>query len=194
MQEEKVIGGDGALGLMSRCLSSHCQLLQVFDSWAGDLETEDFHTFSLPYLEKIAAGVRGALPESSRVPMIGFAKGALGHSIADVVASGYDVIGLDWETDPNDARRATKQYESDRRASTLGHRIALQGNMNPDVLLQGREDIEKTVKSMCQDGFGGSGAYIANLGHGITPGVDPENMRFFLECVHKYSREAANND
>ncbi|UZJ56013.1 hypothetical protein CBS101457_005333 [Exobasidium rhododendri] len=136
--------------------------------------------------QKIAVGVRAALPESSRVPMIGFAKGALGHSMAEVVASGYDVIGLDWDTDPRVARKATEDYSS----YPLGHRIALQGNMNPDVLLQDRDAIEKTVKEMCRNRFGGSGAYIANLGHGITPGVDPENMRFFLECIHKYSREA----
>ena len=92
--------------------------------------------------------------------------------------SGYDVIGVDWCIDAADARKI------------VGSIVALQGNLDPNVLYGGREAIEREVKRMCEqfkDGQAPKG-WIANLGHGITPGVDPEDMRFFLECVHKYSK------
>jgi uroporphyrinogen decarboxylase len=90
------------------------------------------------------------------------------------------VLGIDWVIDPVEARRL------------VGDKITLQGNMDPSVLYGGRDAIEHTVKRMCE-GFGsskgkGSKGWIANLGHGITPGVDPEDMRWFLECVRKYSK------
>jgi uroporphyrinogen decarboxylase len=179
------------------------QLLQVFDSWAGELTPHDFRTFSLPYLRKIASGVRDALSQTSTpcVPLIVYAKGALGHSLPEVAKSGYDVIGLDWQIEPQVARKvvelstpASRKGTAGAGANEIGHRIALQGNMDPAVLFAGRDAIEREVERMCRmtkGGFGGQGAWIANLGHGITPGVDPQAMRFFLECVHKYSREVA---
>ncbi|KAF7301613.1 Uroporphyrinogen decarboxylase [Mycena indigotica] len=152
------------------------QLLQVFDSWAGELSPHDFDTFSRPSLEYIARGVRERLG-ADRVPMTLFAKGA-NYALASLAeSSGYDTLGLDWLVDPLEARRL------------VNDKVALQGNMDPGVLYGGREAIEATVKRMC-DGFtanGGCRAWIANLGHGITPGVDPEDLRWFFECVHKYS-------
>lgn len=104
-----------------------------------------------------------------------FAKGA--HSSLRMLAEkgGYDVIGLDWCIDPIEARRI------------VGERVALQGNMDPNVLYGGRDAIESAVKRMSEGFRSGIGGWIANLGHGITPGVDPEDMKWFLECVHKYS-------
>ena len=67
-------------------------------------------------------------------------------------------------------------------------RTALQGNIDPNIPYGGRGAIEREVKRMC-DEFkvdGRAQAWIANLGHGITPGVDPEDLKWFLECVHKY--------
>lgn len=109
--------------------------------------------------------------------MILFAKGA-NHAI-DVLAeqAGYDVLGLDWCIEPPKAR------------SLAGGKVALQGNLDPNVLYGGKEAIEREVKRMCE-AFrvdGKTKAWIANLGHGITPGVDPEDLRFFFECMQKYS-------
>ncbi|EAU84308.1 uroporphyrinogen decarboxylase [Coprinopsis cinerea okayama7 len=152
------------------------QLLQVFDSWAGELSPHDFDRFSFPTLQYIAKTVRQRLAEAGLpdVPLTLFAKGAnyALKKLAD--ESGYDVLGLDWCIDPAEARRI------------VGDKVALQGNMDPNVLYGGREAIEQTVKRMSA-AFSGKGGWIANLGHGITPGVDPEDMRWFLECVHKYS-------
>ena len=177
------------------------QLLQVFDSWAGTLSPADFRTFSLPYLRAIASGVRDALSCNSRacVPLIVFAKGALGHSLPEVTKAGYDVVGLDWTVEPSVARKIVEMsspggaaYKAGSGANEAGHRIALQGNMDPAVLYAGKDAIRAQVEKMIRarkGGFGGSGAHIVNLGHGITPGVDPEDLRHFLECVHEISRE-----
>lgn len=105
-----------------------------------------------------------------------FAKGA-NHALGFLAENaGYDVLGLDWCIDPAEARRVT------------GDKVTLQGNMDPNVLYGGREAIESAVKRMCE-GFRGGKGWIANLGHGITPGVDPEDVKWFFECVQKYSAE-----
>ena len=159
----------------------------MFDSWAGELAPHDFASFSLPTLSRIASGVRSALASSglSAVPMTLFAKGAnQPETLALLANSGYDTVGLDWCISPITAHRVTEG------------KFALQGNLDPNVLYGGREAIEREVRRMCtvfrsarNDGnkSGPPKAWIANLGHGITPGVDPEDMRFFLECVLKYS-------
>jgi len=90
---------------------------------------------------------------------------------------GYDTLGLDWTIEPTVARAMVKG------------RTALQGNIDPNILYGGREAIERGVKRMCEEFKvdGRTQAWIANLGHGITPGVDPEDLKWFFECVHKYS-------
>lgn len=109
------------------------------------------------------------------VPMIVFAKGANSSLRLLAEEGGYDVLGIDWSIDPAEARRI------------VGDKVALQGNMDPNVLYGGRDAIEATVKRMSESFRSCECGWIANLGHGITPGVDPEDMRWFLECIHKYS-------
>ena len=106
-----------------------------------------------------------------------FAKGANTQVALCAEQAGYDVLGIDWCIDPVDARRA------------VGDKVALQGNLDPNVLYGGRDAIDREVMRMAERFKGGKKpkAWIANLGHGITPGVDPEDMRWFLQCVHKYS-------
>jgi len=159
------------------------QALQVFDSNAGDLAPHHFEEFSYPTLKRISTEVRKKLKEQSvpQVPMILFAKGA--NYALEMLAehAGYDVLGLDWCIEPSNARAQT------------GGRVALQGNLDPNVLYGGREAIEKEVRRMCEQFQvnGKTKAWVANLGHGITPGVDPEDLRFFFECMQKYSKNSA---
>ncbi|GBE79145.1 uroporphyrinogen decarboxylase [Sparassis latifolia] len=158
------------------------QLLQIFDSWAGELAPHHFQEFSLPSLQRISLGVRRKLAAEKipLVPMTVFPKGANSELASLAHEGGYDVIGLDWCIEPSEARRL------------VGDKVAVQGNLDPNVLYGGRESIEREVKRMCASFKGGKGtkAWIANLGHGITPGVDPDDLKWFFECVHKYSSNA----
>ncbi|TBU32161.1 uroporphyrinogen decarboxylase [Dichomitus squalens] len=160
-------------------IKAGAQLVQVFDSWAGELAPHHFEEFSLPSLQRISSGVRAKLAAENipAVPMTLFPKGANSQIALCAEKAGYDVVSIDWCIDPADARRAA------------GYKVALQGNLDPNVLYGGRDAIEREVKRMAERFRGGkkAKAWIANLGHGITPGVDPEDMRWFLECVHKYS-------
>ena len=151
----------------------------MFDSWAGELAPHHFHEFSFPGLQHISSGVRERLAASGipPVPMTLFAKGA-NHALSVLAGeAGYDVLGIDWGIEPSEARKI------------VGDKVALQGNLEPNVLYGGKEAIEREVRRMCtsfQDRRSSKG-WIANLGHGITPGVDPEDLRWFFECIHKYS-------
>jgi uroporphyrinogen decarboxylase len=111
-----------------------------------------------------------------------FAKGA--NTSLDVIAksSGYDTLGLDWCIDPLAARKL------------VGPNVALQGNADPMVLYGGKDAIEREVKRMSEAFHRGGGGWIANLGHGVTPQVKVEDFKWFLECVHKYSRREQKKD
>lgn len=121
--------------------------------------------------------------------MILFAKGALGHSIEEIAKSGYDVVGLDWTIRPSVARSRVEGIKSPER----NHQVALQGNMDNVAVLGSREGIEKEVERTLvkEKGGFGNGAHIFNFGHGILPPTDTENVRFLLECVHKYGKQEA---
>ncbi|WVR04944.1 uroporphyrinogen decarboxylase [Kwoniella sp. DSM 27419] len=157
------------------------QMLQVFDSWAGELTPHHFMTFALPALLHISHKVRHVLKSLGHpgVAMTLFAKGANTPStfrlIADPAVTGYDTLGLDWTVDPVDVRE------------WVGPKVNLQGNFDPTVLYGEKEGIEREVERMSERWKQARGGWIANLGHGITPHVKPDDMGWFLECVHKYS-------
>ncbi|ODN85900.1 uroporphyrinogen decarboxylase [Cryptococcus wingfieldii CBS 7118] len=160
------------------------QMLQVFDSWAGELTPYHFKTFALPPLLHISHKVKHVLSTLGHpgVPITLFAKGANAPStyrlLADPAVTGYDTLGLDWTVDPVEIRQL------------VGQKVNLQGNFDPTVLYGGREGIEKEVERQSGRWLEAGGGWIANLGHGITPGVKTEDMGWFLECVHKYSKRA----
>jgi len=153
------------------------QMLEVFDSWAGDLTQEAFAEFSLPYLKKIATKVKAKLRERKMevVPMTIFARGA-DWALEELANSDYDVLSLNWTVNPIDAR---KQVGSK----------SLQGNLEPAVLFADgpriRSEAAKMVKSF------GTHGYIANLGHGMLPSMKPEALEVFVDEVHKCSESMA---
>ncbi|KAE8537613.1 uroporphyrinogen decarboxylase [Cryptococcus gattii VGV] len=157
------------------------QMLQVFDSWAGELTPHQFKTFALPPLLHISSKVHSVLSQLSHpgVPITLFAKGANAPStfslLSDPAHTGYATLGLDWTVDPVEVREI------------VGKKVNLQGNFDPTVLYGGKEGIEKEVERLSARWKEAGGGWIANLGHGITPNVKPEDMGWFLECVHKYS-------
>jgi len=151
------------------------QLIQVFDSWAGELSPSSFKEFSQPYLAYISEHLPKRLKELKLepVPMVVFAKGAW-YALDSLCDLGYQVVGLDWLQDPVEA------------VKIRGSRpIVFQGNADPGVLYGSREAITAVVKEMVQGFGGGKQGWIANLGHGITPGVNPDDLKFYFEEIHR---------
>ncbi|XP_076070038.1 uroporphyrinogen decarboxylase [Oratosquilla oratoria] len=149
------------------------QLLQVFESHAEHLGPYLFKEYALPYLKLIVDQVkeRVAAQGLDSIPMTIFPKG--GHyCLKDVAQLNYDVIGIDWTVDPAKAREL------------VGPNKTLQGNLDPCALYASKDNISKMVQEMVNR-FGVH-RYIANLGHGIYPDMDPEHLAAFIEAVHKH--------
>ncbi|KAJ0413446.1 Uroporphyrinogen decarboxylase [Aspergillus carlsbadensis] len=159
-------------------VAAGAQLVQVFDSWAGELSPASFKSFSLPYLRHISANLPRRLKEMGLevVPMTVFAKGAW-YALEDLCESGYNVVGLDWLHDPAEAFRIANG------------RVTIQGNADPGVLYGGREAITEAVETMAQGFQKGKQGWIANLGHGITPFVKPDDLKFFFEEIHRLTAD-----
>ncbi|RKF60255.1 Uroporphyrinogen decarboxylase [Erysiphe neolycopersici] len=155
------------------------QLVQVFDSWAAELSPSSFKQFSQPYLEYISSNLPKRIKKLNMdpVPMIVFAKGAW-YALDALCDLGYQVVGLDWLQDPAEA------------VKTRGSRsIVFQGNADPGVLYGSHESISNVVKEMIEGFGGGKRGWIANLGHGITPRVDPDNLKFFFKEIHRQTKD-----
>ncbi|KAL8331597.1 hypothetical protein RB593_002156 [Gaeumannomyces tritici] len=156
------------------------QLVQVFDSWAGELSPASFEKFSAPYLSYISANLPRRLKELGLdpVPMIVFPKGAW-YALESACDMGYNVVGLDWTFRPSAANKA----RGDRS-------IVLQGNADPGVLYGTKEAITAAVEEMVE-GFGWAAkkkGWIVNLGHGITPLVNPDDLKFYLQEIHRQTQ------
>ncbi|XP_024618708.1 uroporphyrinogen decarboxylase isoform X4 [Neophocaena asiaeorientalis asiaeorientalis] len=149
--------------------------LQLFESHAGHLGPQLFSKFALPYIRDVAKRVKAGLQEAglAPVPMIIFAKD--GHfALEELAQAGYEVVGLDWTVAPEKAR------------DCVGKTVTLQGNLDPCALYASEEEIGQLVQQMLND-FGPR-RYIANLGHGLYPDMDPEHVGAFVDAVHKHSR------
>lgn len=145
--------------------------LMVFDSWGGALSPALFERFSLAGMRQIVERVRKAHPE---IPIILFAKGC-GSQLEALAATGADALGLDWTTRLGDAR------------ARVGDQVALQGNLDPAVLTTTAEVIQREARNVLDDYGPGSG-HVFNLGHGITPDVDPEHVQVLVDSVRSASR------
>jgi len=150
------------------------QAVQIFDTWGGALSHNAYREFSLRYLEQI---VKGLIREHDgrKVPVILFTKGG-GQWLEAMADTGADALGLDWTTDIGRAR------------ARVGDRVALQGNMDPTILYASPERIREEVGQILASYGKGSG-HVFNLGHGITPEVDPEHAGAFIRSVHELSAE-----
>jgi uroporphyrinogen decarboxylase len=159
-------------------VKSGAQLVQVFDSWAAELGPKSFKEFSQPYLAYISANLPKRLKEMGLepVPMIVFAKGAW-YALDSLCNLGYNVVGLDWLQDPAEAVK----IRGDRK-------ITFQGNADPGILYGTKEAITSAVEDMVKGFGGGKKGWIANLGHGITPKVNPEDLRFYFEEIRRLTQ------
>ena len=152
------------------------QALMVFDTWGGLLAPDMFREFSLRYLAQIAQSIQSD-KIARDVPLILFSKGANSHleALAD---TGCAALGLDWTITLGEAR------------SRVGSRVALQGNVDPAVLHADPETIRVEVKKAL-DSFGAHPGHVFNLGHGITPDVNPSNLGVLIDAVHELSLRTA---
>lgn len=154
-------------------IAAGAQAVMLFDTWGGMLSSEDYNEFSLRYAKQ----VRDLLTienEGRRVPNILFTKGG-GLWLEEMANTGYDALGLDWQTDIHIAR------------SRVGEKVALQGNLDPLALYANPDVITEKVKTILNKYGNGSG-HVFNLGHGILPDINPEHVKAMVDSVHEYSR------
>lgn len=149
--------------------------LMIFDTWGGLLSSANYRIFSLAYMAKIVNQLKIQCPD---IPIILFTKGG-GQWLQSIADTGCDAIGLDWTCDLAAARLQ------------VGNRVALQGNLDPQVLLTSPACIRAQVKQII-DAYGPGPGHIFNLGHGITPDVPPDHVKVLVDAVHEYS--SINND
>jgi uroporphyrinogen decarboxylase len=155
-------------------IAAGAQAVMIFDSWGGALSHNAYTEFSLNYMQKIVAGLTKTA-EGRTVPSIVFTKGGALWLEAQA-AIGADALGLDWTVDIGQAR------------SRVGDKVALQGNMDPAILLSTPAAIEKEVECILAS-YGHGHGHVFNLGHGITQWTPPENAAAFIAAVHQHSKQ-----
>ena len=149
------------------------QSLMVFDTWGGVLATPDYYDFSLQYMSQIVAALKSDA-STKDIPVTLFTKGGSNwlESIAD---TGCDAVGLDWTIPLTEARQR------------IGHKVALQGNLDPTVLYASDDKVASEAKRVLDD-FGSGDGHVFNLGHGIHPTIEPQRVATLIDTVHQYSQ------
>ncbi len=153
-------------------IAAGAQAVMIFDTWGGILTTRDYLTFSLNYMQKIMQGLTREY-EGQRIPVTLFTKEG-NEWLKNIAATGCDAVGLDWKLPIGVARER------------VGDQVALQGNMDPCILYSSPERIREEVATILAS-FGPGNGHVFNLGHGIHPQIDPENVKAFVEAVHTLS-------
>jgi uroporphyrinogen decarboxylase len=156
---------------------SGADALMIFDTWGGLLTAGAYVDFSLAYIERVVGEVRR---HSERpVPVIVYTKGG-GQWLERIADCGCAAVGVDWMTDLGEAR------------SRIGRRVAVQGNLDPQVLLATPGVVEREARAVLQ-AAGPKPGYIFNLGHGILPATPPENVAALVACVkaHRHLQDGA---
>jgi uroporphyrinogen decarboxylase len=156
---------DSVGGYLERQIEAGCQAVQIFDSWAGCLSPGDYQTYVLPYSRKVFRRL------ASNVPTIHFLTGNPALLSLQQEAGG-SIIGLDWRIELGEARLR------------LGHNIAVQGNLDPVVLQSDLATLRGQTRAIL-DAAGGRPGHIFNLGHGVLPETDPNQVKALVAMVHE---------
>jgi uroporphyrinogen decarboxylase len=163
---------DAVIAYLAAQRAAGAQALQVFDTWGGVLSPRLYREFSLRYLKRIAEALeRGEGAE--RTPLILFGRGN-GAYLGELADTGAEALGVDWLTDLSEARART------------GGRVALQGNLDPCVLYAEPEVIRAEVAATLAS-YGEGPGHVFNLGHGVSPDMNPEHVAALVEAVHALS-------
>lgn len=169
------------LDTLAKSVSAHlnaqieagAQVVMLFDTWGGILTTPNYEEFSLSYIKQITANLLRHY-NNSRIPVILFTKGG-NRWLEQMAQVGVDALGVDWEISLNEAR------------ARVGSQVALQGNMDPALLLTTPETIRSEVAAII-DSYGPGPGHVFNLGHGITPNIPPEHVSVLVDTVHEVSK------
>ena len=146
-------------------IDSGAQVVQMFDSWAGQLSPQDYETFALPYQERVVRQVKETHPDTPLILLVSGSAGVLER----MPKSGVDIVSVDWTVDMAEAR------------ARLGWDVKVQGNMDPGVLFGSQEFIRDRILDTIRKA--GNKGHIFNLGHGVLPGTPEDNVRFFFETA-----------
>jgi len=148
-------------------------VLMIFDTWGGVLSCSDYLNFSLHYMQGIIEDLNSY--HVKKVPIILFTKN-VGQNVVALSETGCQAVGLDWTV------------SLDKVRLLIGHKVALQGNLDPAALYADPAYIQKAVQTILQQ-FGQGSGHIFNLGHGIYPDVDPEKVAIMIEAVQSFSTQ-----
>ena len=153
-------------------IAAGAQTVMLFDTWGGSLGTEEYLEFSLRYAQQVRS-LLNTTYEGQQIPTILFTKGG-GQWLESMADTDYDALGLDWQTDIQQAR------------ARVGAHVALQGNMDP-VTLYANPDVIKAKVGTILEKYGSGTGHVFNLGHGILPDMNPEHVKVMVDAVHELS-------
>jgi uroporphyrinogen decarboxylase len=148
------------------------QVVQMFDSWAGQLSPQDYDVFALPYQQRVFEQVKQTHPDTPLILLVSGSAGVLER----MGKSGADIVTVDWSVDMADAR------------ARLGKEVKVQGNLDPGVLFGSKEFIRDRIHDTVRKA--GNWGHILNLGHGVLPTTPEENVAFFFETAKQLSLTA----
>jgi len=158
--------------LLNAQIEAGVNVVMIFDTWGGSLSAASYREFSLEYIQRVLSQLkRGS--GAARVPVIVFTKGGAPW-LEQIAATGCDCVGLDWSVDLGDARRR------------VGAGAALQGNLDPAVLLTSPEVVRREVLKALES-FGSGAGHVFNLGHGVPQSTPPENVAALVAAVRELS-------
>ena len=163
---------DAVADYLGAQIRAGAQAVQIFDTWGGSLTAAAYREFSLKYMQRVISRLP-AEADGRRVPVIVFTKGG-GQWLNAIADCGAQAVGIDWTTDIGVARQL------------VGDRVALQGSMDPSMLYASPARIREEVASILA-GYGHGPGHVFNLGHGITPGVNPDHVTAFVDAVQELS-------
>jgi uroporphyrinogen decarboxylase len=172
------VNTDAVIAYLAAQRAAGAQALQVFDTWGGVLSPAMYREFSLPYLTRIARELERG-DGSERTPLILFGKGNAPY-LEELAASGTEGLGVDWTVTLEEAARRTQG------------KVALQGNLDPAMLYGTPDAVRKQVRDVLDSYRAGNGGsrdgHVFNLGHGLSPDMNPEHVAALVDEVHAYSR------
>jgi len=179
------VTADAVRDYLNAQIDAGAQAVMIFDTWGGILPDGHYQTVSLAYIRRVLQGLKREREERAadgsvvrvRVPSIVFTKGG-GLWLEDIAASGCDAVGLDWTVNLGQAR------------ARIGGRVALQGNLDPMVLMADPARIQaEAIETLDRYGPPRDGeGHVFNLGHGISQFTPPESVTALVEAVHRHSR------